>query len=103
MNDVNKQYAYLMSKSIADYRASRIVLNSLILKIEAIRDVVDDDKLKDQLYEFVLSLEQINAFIIEERRRATENECNSITLLLDELESLIKHFMESQTASSAHK
>ena len=75
---------------------------SLILKIKAIRDVVDDDKFKEQLYGFVLNLEQFNAFIIEEKRGLAKNELNSIALLLDELESFIKHFLELQTASSAH-
>lgn len=91
----------LMHKFILDYRSGRMDLNSLVLKIEGIRDVVDIEKMKEQLYLFILSLEQINASIIEGGRELTEVECNAIAQLLDKLEALIKHGLEFNTAPSA--
>lgn len=96
---IERQVQHLL-EFIAYYQSGRISLNSLVLKIEGIRAVIDSEKIKEQLYLAVLILEQINASALEEKRDLTEAEYNSIAQSLDELDSSIRNYIEPQTASS---
>ena len=78
-----------LRQTIDDYRAGRLTLNTLIQRIQGIGDVLEDDEWKQAVFPIIWSMEQINAFALEEKQDLTEKETRSIENSLLELEAFI--------------
>jgi hypothetical protein len=88
MNGLFIRQAAVLRQLVSDYKCGNIGLDALIQKIEGIGDVVNIEKWKDAIFPIILSMEQINAAAIEERRRLTAAEVSTIDKFLHEVETL---------------
>ena len=88
MNELFIRQSEILLGLIADYRSGKVELNSLIQKIEGIRNVVGVSEWSEAIFQIVLNLEQINAEAIEARRTLTKDEADIANRQLVELEML---------------
>ena len=89
MKDFFDRQIKILRQTIDDYRAGRLTLNTLIQRIQGIGDVLEDDEWKQAVFPIIWSMEQINAFALEEKQDLTEKETRSIENSLLELEEFI--------------
>jgi len=90
MNELFGRQVAVLRRLIGDYNAGVIGLNALIQNIEGIGDVLSVKTWNDAVFPIILSMEQINAAAIEEKRKLTASDTVSIEKSLFELEGLIK-------------
>lgn len=89
MDDFLFRQISLLGELVNDYRKNAISLNSLILKIESICDVIDSTELKESLSSVVLEMEQINAFALSSQSELTANDKADVDRLLIKIEEII--------------
>jgi hypothetical protein len=82
----------VLRRQVDDYRNGRIGLNTLIQSIEGIGAVLDSGAWKDAIFPIVLSMEQISAVALDEKRGLTEADKVSVENSLITLEALIDCF-----------
>ena len=82
----------VLHRQVNDYRNGRLGLNTLIQRIEGIGAVLGFESWKDAIFPIVLSMEQVNAAALDEKRGLTEAEKVSVENSLHELESIINRF-----------
>ena len=88
MNELFIRQSRVLLQLLADYRSGEINLNSLIQKVDGVRNIVGEEKWGDEIFSTILCLEQINASVIEGRRVFTESDAAMVNHLLVDLESL---------------
>jgi hypothetical protein len=77
---------------LSDYRAGALGLNALIQRIEGVGNVLGVEAWTDVTFPIVLSMEQINASVIDAKTELTEADKASVEKSLLELEALIDRF-----------
>ncbi|MGJ7609244.1 hypothetical protein ACSFA7_33265 [Variovorax sp. LT1R20] len=92
MDDFLVRQISVLRKLINDYRQKEVGLNTLIQRIEGINSALGNEAWSDSVFPIVLSLEQVNAAIVEARRGLTAAESAEVESSLLELEARIKSF-----------
>jgi hypothetical protein len=92
MDELFARQMVVLRRLVNDYRRGVIGLNPLIQRIEGIGNVLGVEVWKDKVFPVVLSMEQVNAAALEEKRALTEADKASVENSLLELESLIVRF-----------
>ena len=96
MNEIFIRQAEALRRLISDYREEKLSLNTLIQRIEGIFEVLDNQAWKDAIFPIVLSMEQVNAFALHEKKHLTEADKSSVANSLLELEAHINRFETGQ-------
>jgi hypothetical protein len=65
MGDFLQRQADILSAAIVNFEASRISLGALIHRLDEVRSIIDNQGFKDRLRKIAVSLEQINAAVLE--------------------------------------
>ena len=89
MDDFVKRQLTQMRFQVADFRSGKISLNTFLTQIETLARMVDEKLWAEAIYPIAFELEQINADLVEERRKPTPEESKMLEELLLKLESLI--------------
>lgn len=97
MNEIFIRQAEALRRLISDYREEKLSLNTLIQRIEGIFEVLDNQAWKDAIFPIVLSMEQVNAFALDEKRHLTEADKSSVENSLLDLEAHINRFATGKT------
>ena len=87
---LNRQMSILKS-SIDDFRQGRMSLNILIGRIEGLAGVIDDKAFQDAAGEVVLSLEQINAALLDGAPKTTVRD-EAIRADLEKLDVMVARY-----------
>jgi hypothetical protein len=79
----------LMKEIILMYKNSEISLNTFIQKIEGLGSAIDNKDFSDKLFPIIVNLEQVNAFLIEEKCVPSESDKEIINAEVYKLDKLI--------------
>ncbi|HVO79497.1 MAG TPA: hypothetical protein VMT28_02135 [Terriglobales bacterium] len=91
MNDLLKRQLLIMQGLIEDHRAGRLALDTLIQRIEGVSNFVEIESWKDRIFPIILTLEQINAAVLNAKTTLSEVQRADVARALDDLEGLIQH------------
>lgn len=87
---LNRQMSILKS-SVDDFRQGRMSLNTLVWRIEGLAGVIDDIAFQDAADEVVLSLEQINAALLDGAPKTAADD-EAIRADLEKLDALVAKY-----------
>lgn len=79
-------------KTIDDYRAGHLILNSLIQRIEGAGGVMNSDRREDAVSMILLEMEQINADVLNAGTKLSEKDKSDLEKFLLDIEELIARF-----------
>jgi hypothetical protein len=82
----------VLKELIKRYLDGALGLDALIQRIEGLGDVIGIEAWKDAVFSLLLSMEQINAAALEEKRDLTAAEKRSVEQSLIEMEALVERF-----------
>jgi hypothetical protein len=85
----------ILRELIKRYFDGALGLDALIQRIEGLGDAIGIEAWKDVVFPLLLSMEQINAVALEEKRNLTAVEKRSIEQSLTEMEALVERFASS--------
>ena len=89
MDELFARQVAVLRRLVSDYHEGVLGLNAIIQRIEGIGDVLGIEEWKDAVFPIVLSMEQVNAVALDEKRGLTEADKASVENSLLELEALI--------------
>ncbi|NVM86785.1 hypothetical protein FHT32_000408 [Variovorax sp. SG517] len=89
MDEFLKRQITVLRKLIEDYRQKSLALNALIQRIEGVNTVVANERWSNAIFPIVLSLEQVNAIVLEEKRELSVAETTEVEGSLLALEAFI--------------
>ena len=92
MDDFFARQMAVLRRQVNDYRNGEFSLNTLIQRIEGIGSALISARWKDAAFPIVLSMEQVNAAALDEKRVLTETDKVSVEKSLLELEAIINRF-----------
>jgi hypothetical protein len=79
----------VLSHTVSDYRLGRLSLDSLVRRIEGVSAVIDSSKWSAKVRPIILSLEQVNAAVIETKIGLSESNKAIVNQALEELDTLL--------------
>ena len=88
MKDFAALHLAELDARLAAYAAGSASLNDLITDIEELAGIVANKALSEQLYPFLMDLEEINAACIVQEKEPSPDDVEEITALLAEIKQL---------------
>ncbi|WP_243366522.1 hypothetical protein [Fundidesulfovibrio soli] len=95
MSDFISRQQDVLRRIIREYNTGARSLNSLIINIETVANSIGNLRFSEEISPLILSMEQINAAMIEENRTLTDLEHGSVTEQLLRLEELTMKINQS--------
>lgn len=92
MNDFLSRQLSVARDYIRGYRNGDICLNSLILGVEGVGEVIGSSPWRKAVFPIVFEMEQINAVALDENRALTDAENASVESSILALEEVINYF-----------
>lgn len=89
MSEYLQRQVSILCKAINDYRDGLFQLNTLVLRIEEISDVIDIQEWKDALFPIILKIEQVNAFNLYKNTELSGADQKIISKALQDIEALL--------------
>jgi hypothetical protein len=90
MDEFLERQRHVLLQSISEYRLGQLSLDALVKRIEGITAAVDSPTWSRSVYPVILSLEQVNAAIIETQTGLTPSNAVIVNSALDELQTLLQ-------------
>lgn len=85
MDEFKNRQISVAIESINDFSNKKMSLNTLLQRIEGIKDVIADEYLSESLYKCRLALEEINGLAISEDRALSSEEQAIVERALSEM------------------
>jgi len=82
MSEYLQRQINILRKSIENYREGLLQLNTFVLRIEEISDVIDIQEWKDALFSMILEIEKVNAFNLYTNTELSDADKNIISKAL---------------------
>jgi hypothetical protein len=93
MEEFKNRQIKIAVKSIDDFCNKKLNLNTLVQRIEGIKDALEDGRLSGDLYKNRLILEEINGLAISEDRSLSDEEQAIVERELSEMRQILSGYL----------
>ena len=88
MNDIAASQLAVLDDRLAAYAAGSATLGDIVADIEELAGIAENKTLSEQLFPFLMDLEEINAACIVQGKAPSPDDVEEITALLAEIRQL---------------